>query len=92
LALFATHVVAGSVLGPGLGRRLAEVRWLVAGQMALAWLLTLPAVAGVGALDAAVVIHRMLGVVVIGVVALVVTVAIYAIARCGLVAARNVND
>jgi hypothetical protein len=26
------------------------------------------------------------------VVALVVTVAIYAIARCGLVAARNVND
>ena len=31
------------------GRRLASVQWGVAGQMALAWLLTLPAAAAVGA-------------------------------------------
>jgi PiT family inorganic phosphate transporter len=48
-ALSTTHVVAGSVLGTGVGRRLAEVRWSVAGQMALTRLLTLPAAAAVGA-------------------------------------------
>ena len=49
-ALSTTHVATGSILGTGLGKRGATVRWGVAGRMALAWLITLPAAACVGAL------------------------------------------
>jgi PiT family inorganic phosphate transporter len=91
-ALSTTHVVAGSVLGSGLGRRLALVRWSVAGKMALAWLLTLPAAAAVGALAAAVAVRGTPGVIVIGLVAFAVAVAIYTISRREPVTAHNVND
>lgn len=42
-------MATGSILGSGLGRKGAEVRWGVAGRMGLAWLTTLPAAALVGA-------------------------------------------
>jgi PiT family inorganic phosphate transporter len=48
-ALSTTHVATGSILGTGLGRPGAQVRWRVAGRMALAWCVTLPAAAVVGA-------------------------------------------
>ncbi len=48
-ALSTTHVATGSILGTGLGRRGAEVRWGVALRMVVAWLVTLPAAALVGA-------------------------------------------
>jgi PiT family inorganic phosphate transporter len=48
-ALSTTHVATGSILGTGIGKRGAEVRWGVAGRMAAGWLLTLPAAAVVGA-------------------------------------------
>lgn len=38
-----THVVTGSVMGAGSTRRLSAVRWGLAGNIAFAWLLTLPA-------------------------------------------------
>ena len=91
-ALSTTHVVAGSVLGSGVGRRLAQVRWSVAGQMALAWLLTLPAAATVGALAAAVAVRGTLGVAIIGLIAIAVAVTIYAVSRREPVTATNVND
>ncbi len=47
--LSTTHVATGSILGSGLGRKGAEVRWGVAGRMGLAWLTTLPAAGLVGA-------------------------------------------
>ena len=50
MALSTTHVASGSILGSGLGRKGAEVRWYVAGRMVVAWLITLPAAAIVGAL------------------------------------------
>lgn len=50
LALSTTHVATGSILGSGVGRRGAEVRWRVAGRMAAGWLLTLPAAGLVGVL------------------------------------------
>lgn len=50
MALSTTHVASGSILGSGLGRKGAEVRWSVAGRMVVAWLITLPAAAVVGAL------------------------------------------
>jgi PiT family inorganic phosphate transporter len=48
-ALSTTHVATGSILGTGLGKPGAEVRWAVAGRMVMGWLLTLPAAAIVGA-------------------------------------------
>jgi len=50
MALSTTHVATGSILGSGVGKPGAEVRWSVAGRMAVAWLLTLPAAGLVGAL------------------------------------------
>ena len=47
--LSTTHVVAGGIMGAGAGKRVSAVRWGVAGNMAVAWVLTLPAAAGVGA-------------------------------------------
>lgn len=49
LPLSTTHVATGSILGTGLGRRGATVRWALAGRMAIAWLTTIPAAAAVSA-------------------------------------------
>ena len=51
MALSTTHVATGSILGSGVGKPGAQVRWAVAGRMAVAWLVTLPAAALVGALS-----------------------------------------
>jgi len=45
LPLSTTHITSGAVLGSGVGKREAHVRWGVAGSMVIAWLLTLPAAA-----------------------------------------------
>jgi inorganic phosphate transporter, PiT family len=41
--LSTTHITSGAVVGSGIGRRLADVRWGLAGQIAAAWAITLPA-------------------------------------------------
>jgi inorganic phosphate transporter, PiT family len=38
-----THVISAAILGVGSSKRLSAVRWGVAGRMATAWLLTIPA-------------------------------------------------
>ena len=48
--LSTTQVISGGVMGAGAGKRLSAVRWGVAGNIVTAWLLTLPAAAGIGAL------------------------------------------
>jgi PiT family inorganic phosphate transporter len=50
-ALSTTHVATGSILGTGLGRKHAKVRWPVVGRMTMAWLVTLPTAAAVGAVS-----------------------------------------
>jgi inorganic phosphate transporter, PiT family len=45
-----THVITSSILGVGSTRRFSAVRWGVAGNIVAAWVLTLPAAAGVAAL------------------------------------------
>jgi PiT family inorganic phosphate transporter len=50
MALSTTQVATGSILGSGVGKPGGVVRWAVAGRMAVAWLITLPAAALVGAL------------------------------------------
>jgi inorganic phosphate transporter, PiT family len=44
-----THTISGSVLGAGASTRLSAVRWGVAGNIILAWLLTIPCSGLVGA-------------------------------------------
>jgi PiT family inorganic phosphate transporter len=44
-----THTISGSVLGAGASRRLSAVRWGVAGNILVAWVLTIPAAASIGA-------------------------------------------
>ena len=51
MALSTTHVATGSILGSGVGKPGAQVRWAVAGRMAAAWLITLPCAGLVGALS-----------------------------------------
>jgi inorganic phosphate transporter, PiT family len=48
--LSTTHVVSGAVMGAGATRRLSAVRWGVAGNIVIAWILTIPASAAVAAL------------------------------------------
>ncbi|MDQ3850173.1 MAG: inorganic phosphate transporter [Actinomycetota bacterium] len=48
--LSTTHSITGAVLGAGAAKSLSAVRWGVAGNIVLGWVLTLPAAAAVGAL------------------------------------------
>src|SRR5439155_7181446 len=66
-ALSTTHVCSGGIIGSGIGKRLAEVRWGVAGRMVIAWLLTLPAAAAVGALAGRLAVTGTPGTILVGV-------------------------
>ena len=48
--LSTTHVISGGIMGAGAAKRVSAVRWGVAGNIVVAWVLTLPAAALVGAL------------------------------------------
>jgi PiT family inorganic phosphate transporter len=47
--LSTTHSITGAVLGAGAAKRVSAVRWGLAGNIVVAWILTLPAAAAVGA-------------------------------------------
>src|SRR5580698_5019821 len=49
-SLSTTQVATGSILGCGLGKKGAEVRWNVAGRMGVAWIVTLPSAGLMGAI------------------------------------------
>ena len=91
--LSTTHVASGSILGSGVGRR-SEVRWSTARRMAVAWLITLPAAAAVGA--AAEALQRWLdgtfGNAVVLVILVAISGAIFWAARRTAVNHHNVND
>jgi PiT family inorganic phosphate transporter len=92
-ALSTTQVCSGSILGAGLGRRLAEVRWGIAGRMAVAWCITLPAAAAVGAVAAGVIVHGgTAGTIVIALVAAATAAFIVYLSRRNPVTSGNVND
>ena len=48
--LSTTHTISGAVMGVGAAKRLSAVRWGVAGNIVLAWVLTIPAAATMGGL------------------------------------------
>jgi inorganic phosphate transporter, PiT family len=72
--LSTTQTISGAVIGSGAARRISAVRWGVAGNIVVAWVITLPAAAGIGALTYG--ITRIFGTGVAGPV--VVSVAIVA--------------
>jgi PiT family inorganic phosphate transporter len=45
-----THTITGCIIGAGVARRASAVRWGVAGNVLVAWVITIPASATVGAL------------------------------------------
>jgi inorganic phosphate transporter, PiT family len=47
--LSTTHTISGAVIGSGAAKRLSAVRWGVAGNIVMAWVLTLPGAAAIGA-------------------------------------------
>ena len=44
-----THTITGAIIGVGAARKTAAVRWNVTGDVILAWIVTLPAAALLGA-------------------------------------------
>ncbi|MGO1319445.1 MAG: inorganic phosphate transporter [Galactobacter sp.] len=94
LPLSTTHVATGSILGTGLGKKGAEVRWSVAGRMGLAWLITLPAAAAVGAACWGLghVVGGLYGILVIFVLLVAACTAIWLRSRRNAVDSKNVND
>jgi inorganic phosphate transporter, PiT family len=92
--LSTTQVATGSIIGAGLGKKGAEVRWGVAGRMAAAWVLTLPSAALVGATAEALAqgIGGTAGVVADILILLAVSGLIYRESRAGKVDPDNVND
>jgi PiT family inorganic phosphate transporter len=49
LPISTTHTITSAIMGVGATRRLSAVRWSVAGNIVVAWVLTFPAAAGVAA-------------------------------------------
>jgi PiT family inorganic phosphate transporter len=45
-----THTITGAIIGVGAAQRTSAVRWGVAGNIVIAWILTIPASAGIAAL------------------------------------------
>ena len=91
-ALSTTQVCTGSILGAGLGRKLAQVRWGIAGRIAVSWLLTLPAAAAVGGVAAWVADRGDAGVALVASIAVVAAAAFYALSRRRPVNSGNVNE
>jgi len=93
LPLSTTHVATGSILGTGLGTKGAEVRWGIAGRMAVAWLITLPCAGVVGALCWAVahLIGGLAGVLVVFAVLCALALLMYLRSRRQPVDSSNVN-
>ncbi len=89
-SLSTTHVATGSIMGSGVGAKGSSVRWKVAGRMAIAWLITVPAAGIVGAacywLDTATSSYAVIALLI------VVSGAIVAWSRLRPVNPSNVND
>jgi PiT family inorganic phosphate transporter len=88
-ALSTTQVASGSVIGSGLGRKGASVRWRTAGRIGLGWMLTLPASAVVGALAAFVATLGTVGIVIDLVFGIAVIVTIFLLSRRNRVDSNN---
>ncbi|MFJ3310212.1 anion permease [Streptomyces sp. NPDC086549] len=91
-SLSTTHSVSGSVMGAGLGRKGGVVRWSTATRMFVAWALTLPAAALVGALAESVTDLGDWGTALVAVFLIASSAAIWKVSRREVVDHSNVND
>ena len=90
-SLSTTHSVSGSVMGAGLGRKGGVVRWSTATRMFVAWGLTLPAAALVGALAEYVTGFGHWGTAVVAVFLIASSAAIWVVSRREVIDHTNVN-
>ncbi len=89
-ALSTTQVCSGSIVGSGIGKKLAVVKWSTARKMVYAWVLTLPAAATVGGLAAYVAEKGPVGTILVGVTLIASAAGIWAISRRAPVTSENV--
>ena len=90
--LSTTQVATGSIFGAAMGRGSGRVHWRLGRQVAIAWLLTLPAAAAVGAVAAWLVGTGPIGTIIVVLVLVGVAGGIYAASRRRRVTADNIND
>jgi PiT family inorganic phosphate transporter len=93
-SLSTTHVATGSILGSGVAKKGAPVRWNLAGRMATAWLFTLPSAAlvGAGSYYLANALSGHIGVIIVLVLLIGISTMIYLRSRQSKVNAANVNE
>ncbi|PZE95143.1 inorganic phosphate transporter [Curtobacterium sp. MCBD17_008] len=91
-ALSTTHVTSGSVIGSGLGKKLADVHWGVVGKIVVAWVITLPSAAVVGGLATWIASSSTIGLVVVAVLALVSGLTFAVLARRKPIGADDVRE
>jgi PiT family inorganic phosphate transporter len=93
-ALSTTHVATGSILGSGVGRPGAQVRWRVALRMVIAWVITLPAAGLVGAVMWWIghLAGGAIGGLLMAAILVAVAVLIYVRSRRDAIGSHNVND
>jgi inorganic phosphate transporter, PiT family len=90
--LSTTQVATGAIFGAGAARGAAGVRWGLGGQVAFAWLLTLPAAAAFGAVASWTADTGPVGTIIVALVLVGVTAGIYAASRRRPITAANVNQ
>ena len=90
--LSTTQVCAGSIVGSGVGRKGADVRWRTTRKMVYGWLLTLPAAGLMGGIAAAIAITGTIGLVVVFAALVAGSATIWIISRRAPVSSENVND
>lgn len=90
--LSTTHVATGGILGSGVGRIGAVVRWSMARRMVTAWLLTLPGAGLVGGLAALLADRGTPGVVALLALLVVACTTIWTISRRHRIGHHNVTD
>jgi PiT family inorganic phosphate transporter len=90
--LSTTQVCAGSIVGSGVGRKGADVRWRTTRKMVYGWLLTLPAAGLMGGLAAAIAVTGTIGLVIVFATLVAGAATIWTISRRAPVSSENVND
>jgi len=91
-ALSTTQVASGSVIGTGIGRKGASVRWKTAGRIALGWLITIPAAGLVGAVAAFIAGFGLVGVIIDVVLAVGAILFIFLWSRRSAVDSRHFHQ
>ncbi len=93
--LSTTHVVSGGVMGAGAGKKLESVHWGVAGQMATAWLFTIPTAGALGAVTWELArifgANSNVGTVVMAILAAAAAAALFALAQRNKIGANDLD-